>query len=559
MNPQTIQHPRPIDLAGFALQQLDPAQMATIKDHLTQCPYCKYFIDSSPREALLAILSGANKSETPTKALEHTASGNQTPTATYDPKKDQIPPVLEKHSRYQILRKLGEGGMGVVYQARHKMMNRDVAIKVIHRNFVNHPDTIERFQREITAVAKLSHPNITAAYDAEQADDLQMLVMEYIDGIDLAKYLNSQGPLPVSHACHFARQAALGLQHAFDRGMIHRDIKPQNLMLLPNGTVKILDFGLARFASEKGFKGDLTRETDLMGTPYYMAPEQASNPKSVDIRADIYSLGCTLYHLLAGKPPFEGSSFVELLWLHQERVPESLRSVRSDCPEALAKIVAKSLEKDPAKRQQTPSQLAAELFPFIQFKGKGTPRKDPPKPGSSPKDKQGNTPAEVGIEEIDFDIKPKPKPVKKIIKENPVVQVQTTSPLPDWIEANPLPQPSSGLQAPPDLFEGKSGSKVDRRTPGPWESNPLTTNEPPQQWGQPNSPNQSPINTVGRDIKAQEDRATYGLILILVLVGIIGLGALYFVITNSRSSERKKTETSLPETICLLSRLELMS
>src|SRR5207247_504467 len=152
--------------------------------------------------------------------------------------------------------------------------------------------------------ARLQHPNVVTAYDAEQAASLHLLVMEYVEGVNLAKYLEPEGPLPVEHACNFVRQAALGLQHAFEQGMVHRDIKPQNMMLTPKGQIKLLDFGLARMASEQTTGKFQTAAGVYMGTPEFMAPEQATDARTADIRADIYSLGCTLFCLLTGRPPF---------------------------------------------------------------------------------------------------------------------------------------------------------------------------------------------------------------------------------------------------------------
>jgi serine/threonine protein kinase len=202
-------------------------------------------------------------------------------------------------------------------------MERPVAIKVISKSVLDHPEALARFQGEVKAAARLQHPNTVAAYDTEQVGDLHMLVMEYVEGIDLAKVLEKKGPLPVAHACHYIRQAALGLQHAFEQGMVHRDIKPQNLMRTPRGQVKILDFGLARMARERKCGRGLTQVGAFMGTPEFVAPEQANDAHTADTRADIYSLGCTLYCLLAGRPPFAeeilAGSGHEDCWRYQSR------------------------------------------------------------------------------------------------------------------------------------------------------------------------------------------------------------------------------------------------
>jgi formylglycine-generating enzyme required for sulfatase activity/tRNA A-37 threonylcarbamoyl transferase component Bud32 len=279
----------------------------------------------------------------------------------------------EAFGRYRVLRELGRGGMGVVYQARHTVMDRQVVIKVISKALLDRPDALERFRREVRAAAQLSHPNIVTAYDAEQAGDAHFLVMEFVPGQSLAEVLHRRGPLPVAHACHYVRQAALGLQHAFERGMVHRDIKPHNLMLTPKSQVKILDFGLAKMASERGAGKGLTASGAYMGTPDYSAPEQATDARTADIRADIYSLGCTLYCLLAGHPPFQEDTAIKTILAHLDKAPVPLPELRPDVPADLWAVVARLLAKDPARRYQTPAELAQVLTPFCKRGGKAGP------------------------------------------------------------------------------------------------------------------------------------------------------------------------------------------
>jgi formylglycine-generating enzyme required for sulfatase activity/tRNA A-37 threonylcarbamoyl transferase component Bud32 len=282
-------------------------------------------------------------------------------------------PLPEAFGRYRILRELGRGGMGVVYKARHTVMNRDVVIKVISKALLDRPEALERFRREVQAAAQLAHPNIVTAYDAEQAGDTHFLVMEFVPGRSLAEVLEEKGPLPVAHACHYVRQAALGLQHAFEKGMVHRDIKPHNLMLTPKGQVKILDFGLAKLASEGGPGKGLTAANAYMGTPDYSAPEQAADARSADIRADLYSLGCTLYCLLAGWPPFREDTAVLTILAHLQKEPTPLPRFRSDVPPDLWAVVARLLAKDPAHRYQVPAEVAHALAPFCKPGGKTGP------------------------------------------------------------------------------------------------------------------------------------------------------------------------------------------
>jgi serine/threonine protein kinase len=272
-----------------------------------------------------------------------------------------IPPELANHPRYRIVGMLGKGGMGIVYKAEHRVMKRDVALKVIATNLVAEPAALARFRREVEAAAKLSHPNIVTAHDAEQAGNFHFLVMELVDGISFDLVLKRKGPLPAVYACDYMRQAALGLQHAHEHGMVHRDIKLQNLMLTRKGQVKILDFGLARFASECGTVTPLTEHGALTGTPDFISPEQAEDARSADVRSDIYSLGCTFYTLLTGKLPFPGNTYIEKLVGHLKKEPAPVTRFRRDLPSELVRIVERMMAKDPARRYQTPDEVARAL------------------------------------------------------------------------------------------------------------------------------------------------------------------------------------------------------
>jgi serine/threonine protein kinase len=280
-----------------------------------------------------------------------------------------LPPGLAEHPDYRIIRELGRGGMGVVYLAHNQLMGRDEVLKVMGRHVIEKPGVLERFQREIRAVAKLRHPNIVAAYTAFRLGDGIVFAMEYVDGHDLSMLVRSKGPLSVAHASNFVYQAALGLQHAHEEGMVHRDIKPGNLMLSRKGDrplVKILDFGLAKASREGTVDTALTREGQMLGTPDYIAPEQTLDPQKADIRADIYSLGCTLYYLLKGGPPFQGSSLFEVLQAHHATEATALDQVRPDIPKELAAVVARMMAKSPADRYRTPAEAARALAPFFK-------------------------------------------------------------------------------------------------------------------------------------------------------------------------------------------------
>jgi serine/threonine protein kinase len=269
---------------------------------------------------------------------------------------------------YVLLERLGEGGMGTVYKARHRSMGRVVALKVIRPERLAQGDTAQRFQREIRALAQLSHANIVTAYHADCAGDTSFLVMEYVEGTDLYRLVEASGPLAVHQACDFIRQAALALQHACECGLVHRDVKPSNLLLMRDRPViKLLDLGLARHETASisaTVPGELTREGVMLGTPDYMAPEQAVDPRRADIRADVYSLGCTLYYLLAARPPFpEGTLTQKLLW-HQQAEPPRIEDLRPGLPAGLPAVLRKMMARRPEDRYQTPTEAAAALVPF---------------------------------------------------------------------------------------------------------------------------------------------------------------------------------------------------
>jgi serine/threonine protein kinase len=256
--------------------------------------------------------------------------------------------------------------MGSVYLAEHRHMERHVALKVISPEMINNADAVRRFRQEVTAAARLGpHANIVAVHDAEQAGDLHFLVMEFVEGQCLADYLRTRGPLPIAEACDYVRQAALGLQHAHQQGMIHRDIKPHNLMRTPQGQVKVLDFGLARCGRETDKpRTQLTQQGVLMGTADYMAPEQANDSRVADIRADIYSLGCTLYHLLTGRVPFPDGGTVDKIIKHAVEQPTPVGALRRDLPLGVVRVVEKMMAKNVEQRYQTPAEVAEALAPW---------------------------------------------------------------------------------------------------------------------------------------------------------------------------------------------------
>lgn len=309
---------------------------------------------------------------------------------------------------YVLLEPIGEGGMGQVFKARHKLLDRVVALKQIREDRLNKdPEAVRRFQREARAAAQLSHPNVVMVYDADRAGETWYISMEFVEGVDLSRLVREGGQLPVAQACDFIRQAALGLQHAHDHSMVHRDIKPSNLLVsglptqrpkpgrglssighapaIPGGRqavrpgasrandpaapppapiIKILDMGLVRVAQaedNRSINQSLTQEGSIVGTPDYIAPEQARNAHKVDIRADLYSLGCTFYYLVTGRPPFIEGSAIEKLLMHQLDDPPRVEELRKEVPKDVAAIIHKLMAKAPKDRFQTPLDLANAL------------------------------------------------------------------------------------------------------------------------------------------------------------------------------------------------------
>jgi serine/threonine protein kinase len=367
--PDAVTHPTPQELTAFGQGKLPDAAAVAVARHLEACPDCQKALEKVPPDSFVGKVRAAKPggSSLPPGPLPAgvTRSALTSAAASSAPPAD-LPPELAGYGKYRIVRELGRGGMGVVYQAVQTVMDRPVAVKVMNPGVMAHPDALPRFQAEVKAAAKLDHAHIVRAHDAEQVGNLHLLVMEFVEGLNLADLVQRRGPLPVLHACHYVRQAALGLQHAFEQGMTHRDIKPQNLMLTPKGRVKILDFGLARLRRAGAKGGGLTEAGSFMGTPEYVSPEQATDARTADTRADIYSLGCTLFFLLTDRPPFQEDTVVKTVLAHIEKEPPVLHEVRPDVPPELSAVVARMLAKDPAQRFQQPVEVAQALVPFIK-------------------------------------------------------------------------------------------------------------------------------------------------------------------------------------------------
>ena len=264
---------------------------------------------------------------------------------------------------YVVMDKLGQGGMGVVLKAQHRRMKRFVAVKMIAGKAIGSPDAVKRFYREVEAAAKLNHPNIVQAHDASEHDGVHYLVMEYVEGKDLAAIVKDRGPMAVHAAVECIRQVARGLQYAHKQGIVHRDIKPSNLLMDKEGTVKILDMGLARIAglADDSDQDRLTSSGQVIGTCDYMAPEQALDTHHADARADMYSLGCTLYRLLTGHVPYRGETQVQVFIAHRESPIPSICKERPDVPPQLDAVFQKMVAKDPEHRYQSMTEVIIAL------------------------------------------------------------------------------------------------------------------------------------------------------------------------------------------------------
>ncbi len=268
--------------------------------------------------------------------------------------------------RYKLLSHIASGGMSTIYLAEHVQMRRQVAIKVLPPVLTNKASHLDRFYVESQIIASLDHPNIVKAYDVAQEKDFHYLVLEYVDGWDLQRLVGREGPLGYEVAAEYIRQVAEGLHYAHQRNLVHRDVKPANLLVAPEQTVKILDLGLSRIISTQEPSLTLAHGETLLGTVDYIAPEQAANCHEVDHRADIYSLGCTFYFLLVGTPPFPRGSQTQRLMAHQEEPLPDIRHFRPDCSEDLLAIIDRMTAKEPNHRYQTAADLGHALAQWLE-------------------------------------------------------------------------------------------------------------------------------------------------------------------------------------------------
>jgi serine/threonine protein kinase len=368
--------PEPEELAAFNVGNVSEDRRAAIEEHLARCPNCVAVLEGANdgadslvaelRQSIPAALFAEEICRRRERLLE---TMDWAPAEPGDVSREEFSflPGAEQWGDYRILEWLGRGGMGAVYRALHLHLGKIVAVKVLLPHRVGDPRAVARFRQEMLAVGGLEHPHLVRGLDARQEGDRLLLVMEYLEGCNLTDLLRHRGALPVADACEVIRQAALGLHHAHTQlNLVHRDLKPSNLFLTRSGCVKVLDLGLAHF-HQGLLENPITGEHDRMGTADYMAPEQWEKSRAVDIRADLYSLGCTLYELLTGKPPFAGPEYstdlAKMMAHARESVPP-LRVRRAEVPDGLVAVLDRLLAKRPDDRYATPAELAVALEPF---------------------------------------------------------------------------------------------------------------------------------------------------------------------------------------------------
>jgi serine/threonine protein kinase/formylglycine-generating enzyme required for sulfatase activity len=366
-------HPTEQILQAYGLGKLADAFAESVSKHLEDCSPCQKRVAEISSDSFSGRPHDAKGRPESPEPIDSSPAGQPAtvgePSEPASSRGHTVPSGLVDHPDYEVIAALGRGGMGVVYLAWNRLMARKEVLKVINRDLIERRGVLERFLREIRNAAQLHDPNIVTAYSAFRAGESLVFAMEHVEGEDLANYARAQGPLPVEHACYFIYQAALGLQYAHERGMVHRDIKPSNLILArqeKRAVVKVLDFGLAKATREGPEDNSLTREGQMLGTPDYIAPEQSLNAQKADIRADIYSLGCTLYPLLSGGPPFSGSSLYQVLQAHHSLDATPLNLVRPEVPAELAAMVGRMMAKEPERRFQTPGAVSQALKPFFK-------------------------------------------------------------------------------------------------------------------------------------------------------------------------------------------------
>ncbi len=375
----TLTCPNPEDLRSFHLGILDERRELEVLDHLNACQTCEDTVANleGTADSLIAAVRTSAAADSSVsedrpalqQALAEIEGLIDQPVSRDAKQESEASPVTERIRDYELLGTLGEGGMGTVYRARHTRLGRQVALKLLPARRLRDNAAVARFEREMKAIGRLDHPTIVRATDAGDVDGTHFLAMDYVEGIDLSKLVRLVGPLDVASACEIVRQAAIGLDYAHQQNLIHRDVKPSNLMLTLRGEVRILDLGLALFGAASEALDELTTVGQLMGTLDYMAPEQGDNSHDVDARADVYSLGATLFKLLTGSAPYDSpgtrTPLAKMKALATIDAP-SVAERRSELPAELVAVVDRALLRNVDDRFLSAKDLADSLQPFCQ-------------------------------------------------------------------------------------------------------------------------------------------------------------------------------------------------
>ncbi len=355
-NAKQPRHPTDRNLRAYIEGRGSPEFHEAIEHHVQRCPPCAQLLE----RLRLGDASTEPDGGSPIQATMVVDAGTR---------KLPVPESLRDHPQFSIEAVIGRGGMGIVYLSRHRLTGRREALKILQPELAAKPDIRSRFLREIQTSARLDHANICRVYNAFEEGELLGLVMEYVPGRDLDSYVRKHGVLSVQQAAEVAMQVCRGLEHAQQKGMIHRDIKPANLMYAVvdgKASVKILDFGLTKGVQSVAQNDpQVTQQDRVLGTPHYISPEQSIDARTVDIRSDLYSLGCTLYFLLTGRPPFNGTNINEVLQAHRMTVARAIHEVNANVPVAFSILIQTWMAKDPDQRPQTPAEAIRMLEPYV--------------------------------------------------------------------------------------------------------------------------------------------------------------------------------------------------
>lgn len=393
---QPDQHvcPKPDVLSSFLSGEMIDGAFEAIAEHVSTCDACSLQTEvlDHPSTGLpeTSIANPVARSHSSVRS-----ESDRVESSGLDAQEVDVNAVPEQIGEYQVLDLIGQGGMGLVYKARHCELNRDVAIKFLPKHLFDRPDARQRFDHEMKAAGLCDHPNIVRTHDARKLNNFHFFVMEYVKGRSLSEILNDEGPLAIADACAIASEVATALQYIHERGLVHRDIKPSNVMLTDTGEVKVLDLDLTRtqcentenepadiesLAKTESVGNAITMTATVLGTTSYMSPEQWSAASETDIRADIYSLGCTLFQMLTGRPPFAGQAY-STNWrsfqAHRTMPPRRLSAFRSDVPHGLEAIVRRMLAKTTEERFAVPADVQQALQPYISETKIVTSRRDP--------------------------------------------------------------------------------------------------------------------------------------------------------------------------------------